>query len=101
MIVVPAGRFLMGSPAGRGDDDEHPQHEMTIAKPFAVSKFALTFDERDACAARGDCAPRVGDGGRGRGRRPAINVSWDDAQAYVKWLSNITGKPYRLLSEAE
>jgi len=76
---VPAGRFLMGSPAGRGDDDEHPQHEVTIAKPFAVSKFALTFDEWDACAARGGCRPDVSDRGWGRGRRPVINVSWDDA----------------------
>ena len=101
MIVVPAGRFMMGSPAGQGDDDERPQHEVTIAKPFAVAKFALTFDEWDACAAHGDCASRVSDNGWGRGRRPAINVSWDDAQTYVRWLSRITGKEYRLLSEAE
>jgi len=101
MIVVPAGRFLMGSPAGQGFDRERPAHEVTIAKPFAVAKFALTFDEWDACAARGACRRDVSDSGWGRGRRPAINVSWDDAQAYVKWLSSTTGKPYRLLSEAE
>ena len=101
MIVVPAGRFLMGSPKGQGDDDERPQHEVTIAKPFAIAKFALTFDEWDACAARGGCRPDVSDSGWGRGRRPVINVSWYDAQAYVKWLSRITGKPYRLPSEAE
>ena len=100
-MVVPAGRFLMGSPKGQGDDDEHPQHEVTIARPFAVAKFALTFDEWDACAAQGGCRRDVSDSGWGRGRRPVINVSWDDAQAYVKWLSGITGKPYRLLSEAE
>ena len=101
MIVVPPGRFLMGSPAGQGSDTERPPHEVTIAKPFAVAKFALTFDEWDACAAHGDCAPHVSDSGWGRGRRPAIDVSWDDAQTYVKWLSRITGKDYRLLSEAE
>ena len=101
MIVVPPGHFLMGSPAGPGSDVERPAHEVTIAKPFAVAKFELTFDEWDACAAHGDCAQHVGDGVWGRGRRPAINVSWDDAQAYVKWLSSITGKAYRLLSEAE
>ncbi len=100
MVVVPAGRFLMGSPAGQGND-ERPAHEVTIARPFAVAKFALTFDEWDACAARGGCRPDVSDSGWGRGRRPVINVSWDDAQAYVKWLSRVTGKPYRLLSEAE
>ena len=101
MVVVPAGRFLMGSPRSEGSNFEHPQHEVTIAKPFAVAKFALTFDEWDVCAARGNCRTNVSDCGWGRGRRPAINVSWDDAQAYVKWLSGITGKPYRLLSEAE
>ena len=98
MIVVPAGRFTMGSP---GYGDERPPHDVTIAKPFAVSRFALTFDEWDACAARGDCNKNVSDSGWGRGRRPAINVNWDDAQAYVKWLSRITGRDYRLLSEAE
>ena len=101
MIVVPAGRFTMGSPTGQGRDIESPAHEVTIAKPFAVAKFALTFDEWDACASQNGCRPDVNDGGWGRGRRPAIKVSWDDAQAYVKWLSGITGKPYRLLSEAE
>ena len=88
MVVVPAGRFLMGSPVDQGTDDERPQHEVTIAKPFAVAKFALTFDEWDACAARGGCRPDVSDNGWGRGRRPVINVTWDDAQAYVKWLSS-------------
>jgi formylglycine-generating enzyme required for sulfatase activity len=101
MVVVPAGRFTMGSPEGQGDDSERPPHDVTIEKPFAVAKFELTFAEWDACAAHGDCYPRVSDNGWGRGRRPAINVGWDDAQAYVKWLSWFTGKPYRLLSEAE
>ena len=86
---------------GLGQADERPQHEVTIAKPFAVAKFELTFDEWDACVVHGDCAPHLSDSGWGHGRRPAINVSWDDAQTYVKWLSRITSKPYRLLSEAE
>ena len=91
----------MGSPEGQGNDFERPTHEVTIAKPFAVAKFELTFDDWDACAAHGDCAQHVSDSGWGRGRRPAINVNWNDAQTYIKWLSRITGKPYRLLSEAE
>ena len=103
MIVVPAGSFMMGSPETEKDrsEDEGPQHRVTIDKPFAVSKFELTFAEWDACVAHGDCARGVGDSNLGRGRQPAINVSWDDAQSYVAWLSRITGKEYRLLSEAE
>ena len=55
MIVVPAGRFALGSPTGQGDDSERPAHEVTIAKPFAAAKFKRTFDEWDACAAHGGC----------------------------------------------
>jgi formylglycine-generating enzyme required for sulfatase activity len=103
MIVVPAGSFMMGaSPTEKGRDlDEGPQHKVTIVKPFAVSEFDLTFDEWDTCVAYGDCAEGVSDAGWGRGRLPVINVSWDDAQHYVAWLSKMTGKSYRLLSEAE
>ena len=101
MIVVPAGHFMMGSPEGEGDKSEHPQHSVNIPKPFAVAKFAPTFDEWDACAAHGPCNPDVEDSGWRGGRRPSINVSWDDAKTYVKWLSRITRKTYRLLSEAE
>ena len=103
MIVIPAGEFMMGSADTEKNHgkDEGPRHQVTIAKPFAVARFDLTFAEWDACAAHGDCEPRIGDQGWGRGRRPAINVSWDDAQQYVAWLSKMTGRPYRLLTEAE
>ena len=104
MVVVPAGSFTMGSLAsapGR-DVDESPRHSVTIAKPFAVARFPLTFDEWDACVADGGCnGYKPGDQGWGRGRRPVINVSWDNATTYVAWLSRKTGKPYRLLTEAE
>jgi formylglycine-generating enzyme required for sulfatase activity len=102
MIVIPAGSFVMGSPTSQKGHDslEEPQHKVTIAKPFAVAKFELTFVEWNACAAHGDCG-QLNDSGFGRGHQPAINVSWDDAQRYVGWLSRMTGKPYRLLSEAE
>jgi formylglycine-generating enzyme required for sulfatase activity len=104
MVVVPAGSFMMGSPAneqGR-DIDESPQHLVTIAKPFAVGRVAVTFDEWDACVADGGCnGYRPQDLGWGRNRRPVINVSWDDATAYAAWLSRKTGKPYGLLTEAE
>ena len=91
----------MGSPEGQGFDNERPQHEVTIAKPFAVAKFELTFEEWDACAANGPCEPDVDENKWGRGRQPVINVSWDDARTYVRWISRITGNQYRLLSEAE
>ena len=103
MVVVPAGSFLMGSPAtekGRFDD-EGPQHTVTIDKAFAVSKFELTFAEWDTCFSYGDCTSRPPDVSWGRGQRPVIYVSLDDAQQYVAWLSKMTGKPYRLLTEAE
>jgi formylglycine-generating enzyme required for sulfatase activity len=102
MIVIPAGKFMMGSPATeRGRyDDEGPQHEVTIARPLAVSKFEVTFADWDACTAVGECH-LANDYGFGRGTRPVINVSWDDAQKYVTWLSKMTGQPYRLLTEAE
>jgi formylglycine-generating enzyme required for sulfatase activity len=102
MVVVPADTFTMGSPPEeKGSyDSEQPQHEVTFAKPFAVSKFEVTFDDWDACVAYGDC-PRASDSGWGRGRRPVINVSWDDTKRYVAWLSRMTGKTYRLLPEAE
>jgi len=78
-------------------------HNVRIAKPFAVGRFAVTFAEWDACVAGGGCGgfkPGVEGWGQG-GDRPAINVSWNDAQTYVQWLSQKTGKTYRLLSEAE
>ena len=104
MVVVPEGSFLMGSPedeAGR-DDDEGPVHRVTIARPFAVGVYEVTFSEWDACVSDGGCGGyRPKDRGWGRGRRPVINVSWEDAKAYVEWLSRETGEEYRLLSEAE
>jgi len=101
MIVIPAGKFIMGSPESESDRDasEGPQHEVTIAKPFAVSKFEVTFEAWDACVAAAAC-PRLADRW-GRGEMPVIDVSWGDAKQYVAWLSQLTGKEYRLLTEAE
>ena len=102
MVVVPAGSYRMGSRDGRSD--ELPVHEVAIGAPFAVGRYEVTFAEWDACARHGGC-PRgediAEDRGWGRGRRPVINVSWDDAKRYVQWLSRKTGKAYRLPSESE
>jgi formylglycine-generating enzyme required for sulfatase activity len=103
MVVVPAGNFTMGSPTTEAiaDTDEFPQHPVTIAKPFAVAKFEVTFDNWDTCYELGGCRIRPDDYGWGRGNRPVILVNADDALQYVNWLSKQTGKTYRLLSEAE
>ena len=104
MVTVPAGTFFMGSPPseeGRGED-EGPQRYVTIEDPFAVGVYEVTFDEWEACRRGGGCpGDRPDDEGWGGGRRPVINVSWNDARAYVSWLSAQTGQRYRLLSEAE
>ena len=105
MVVMPAGKFMMGSPKnekGRWEDegdDEGRQHEVAIAQPFAVSQFELTFDQWDACIQYGGCR-RIGSP-FGGGKQPAVMVTWYDAQKYVNWLSTLTGRQYRLLSEAE
>lgn len=101
MVVIPAGEFVMGSSMQEsGHTDEKPQHTVRLANQFAVSKTEVTFDQWDACTAAGRC-PAADDDGYGRGEYPAINVSWNDAQGYVAWLSEVSGHHYRLLSEAE
>ena len=102
MVPIPAGSFLMGSPAEEPErkDREGPQHQVQIPA-FALGKYEVTFEQWDACVTGGGCAHRPADQGWGRGTRPVTNVSWDDAQEYVKWLSTRTGKHYRLPSEAE
>ena len=83
-------------------ETEEPQHTISITKPFAVSKYPVTFDQWDACVADGGCnGYRPSDHGWGRGRRPVIDVYWEDAQNYVSWLSRKAARQYRLLSEAE
>ncbi|HEY5064037.1 MAG TPA: formylglycine-generating enzyme family protein, partial [Xanthobacteraceae bacterium] len=98
MVVVPAGSYTMGD----ATQVEQPEHAVTFAKPFAVSKYEVTFADWDACVAGGGCnGYKPVDQGWARGQQPVINVNWDDAQAYVAWLSLVTGKTYRLLTEAE
>lgn len=104
MVVVPAGSFTMGSQESGKDrrDNEEPQRTVRIGKAFAVGKFTVSFVEWDACVAGGGCdGYRPEDKGWGRGKLPVINVSWEDAKAYLAWVSKVTGKSYRLLTEAE
>ena len=100
MIEIPPGSFAMGYE--KGDPDEKPVHMVEINYGFAVSTFEISFDDWDACLSDGGCnrhSPK--DMGWGRGKHPVIFVSWLDAQSYVAWLREKTGKNYRLLTEAE
>lgn len=104
MTVVPAGSFQMGAADGEAgrQASELPRHEVRIDRSFAVSKHEITFDEWELCALEGGCNGYLPeDGGWGRGTRPAIFISWDDAKAYVDYLRQKTGQAYRLMSEAE
>ena len=99
IVVIPAGSFRMGDIQGDGDSDEKPVHEVSVGQ-FAMGKYEVTFAEYDQFAeATGREKPD--DKGWGRGNRPVINVSWHDATAYAKWLSQQTGQTYRLPTEAE
>ena len=105
LVVVPAGEFTMGSPPqefGRIAGNREVQIPAKFERPFAVGKFAITFEEWDACVENSGCnGYHPADGGFGRGTRPVINVGWSEANAFISWLSQKTGKTYRLLSETE
>jgi formylglycine-generating enzyme required for sulfatase activity len=99
MVVVPAGRFRMGDSQDGGYKDEQPVHWVSV-NHFAIGRYEVTFEEYDRFAeATGKEKPD--DQGWGRGLRPVINVSWEEATAYAAWLSLQTGQQYRLPTEAE
>lgn len=109
MLTIPAGEGPLGAKYGRLERWfgwlgfwRAPPRTVTIARPFAVARTETTFAQWNACVVEGGCngyAPP--DEGWGRSDRPVIHVSWEDAQAYVRWLSAKTGARYRLPSEAE
>lgn len=121
MVALPPGRFRMGSPSAEMGryDNEGPVHTVTISRPIAMGQYPVTFADYDRyVSAMGAERPtdedsgfvktlferkteRPADEGWGRGKRPVINVNWHEAKAYALWLSEQTGKRYRLPSEAE
>jgi formylglycine-generating enzyme required for sulfatase activity len=103
IVVVPAGEFMMGSPKDEAGHHtaEEPQHRVVFSKPFAVSKFVVTFDQWDTCVTVGGCTWKPPDSSMRQGVRPVINVDWHDARQYAVWFSGMTSKEYRLLTEAE
>ena len=98
MVIVPQGEFEMGSNL---KTSEQPVHRVNIRRNFAIGRREVTFAEWDRCVDAGGCMFRPTDQGWGRGDRPVTNVSWDDAKQFIAWLSRLTGKPYRLPTEAE
>lgn len=104
MVVIQAGQGQLGSPQNelKRARFENPLQTTFIDYAFEVGKYEITFNDWDKCVAGGGCnGYRPKDGGWGKGNRPVINISFEDAQSYIKWLNQKTGKTYRLLSEAE
>jgi formylglycine-generating enzyme required for sulfatase activity len=104
LVLINSGRFAMGA----GSEGLEQQvsltttHEVQIAEPFAIGRYEITFDEWSQCVADGGCTSQPADENWGRGRRPVINVSFNDiTQQYLPWLSRKTGFTYRLPTEAE
>jgi len=104
MIVINPGAGKLGSPdfEKKRARFENPMRDTFINYRFEVSKYEITFDDWNKCVSSGGCAGhKPDDKGWGRGKRPVINVSYNDAQNFLKWLNSKTGQNYRLLSEAE
>jgi formylglycine-generating enzyme required for sulfatase activity len=102
MVVIPGGRFLMGANAEElgSTPDERPQHEVNLQR-FGVGRLPVTLDEWSACLNAKGCSFQSAAAETGRGRQFIGNILWEEAREYVQWLSRKTGRPYRLLSEAE
>lgn len=99
LTLIPAGSFEMGS--NEMFEFEKPVHAVSIARPFYLGTDEVTFAQWDACVAEGGCSHRPSDRNLGRGKRPVTDIHWNDANAFIVWLSYKTGRKYRLPTEAE
>lgn len=101
LVVIPAGRFVMGDSVGRGNHNERPTRQVDIKKPFAIGRYEITFaDWQRYSDATGKPMPD-NEGWGLSPKRPVIHISWHQAQAYAQWLSQSSGHRYRLPTEAE
>jgi len=98
MVKLPAGSYLMG--ANSADKSEAPRHRANVGRPIAIGKYEVTVSEWNACVESGKCDYKPKKVAASP-RAPMRNISWTDAQQYVRWLKEATGKSYRLPSEAE
>ena len=104
MVVVPAGSFRMGCVSGLGcNDEEMPVHEVVIPNSFALARHEVTYGQWDACVDDGGCSYErvLRDGNIPFRADTAVMAGWQDAKAYIAWLSSETGEDYRLPTEAE
>ncbi len=98
LVLLQPGSFVMGD--DRGDRSERPAHRVSIGAPFAIGKYEVTLGQWNACVEAGSCRAIANTTGLSD-NSPAKDLSWNDAQQYVRWLSKLTGHNYRLPSEAE
>jgi formylglycine-generating enzyme required for sulfatase activity/serine/threonine protein kinase len=100
MVVLAPAAFTMGAPLEPSTNSwERPAHQVKLKRPFAIATHEVTVAQWKACASRGACVAQ--NAGRDAGALPVTDVSWDEVQAYIAWLSKTTGRKYRLPSEAE
>jgi len=99
MVALPTGTYAMGTQDGAAK--EQPVHLVSISGAIAMSRFEITWDQWGTCFAAGWCERDPDDHGWGRGLRPVVNVSWEEAKLYAEWVSEMAGATYRLPSESE
>jgi formylglycine-generating enzyme required for sulfatase activity len=98
MVSIAPGSFTMGS--NTSDPSEKPAHRVTLGNGFAIGKYEVSVEQWNACADAGACA-HLAQASNANAKAPVRDLSWDDAQQYLKWLGTVSGKTYRLPTEAE